>query len=65
MFCPLFVIPADAGIHGCGRLMVMRHRERRVSVDPGVRRDDERSHQKRYVTAILPQGIDVPREPGL
>ena len=45
--------------------MVMRHRERRVSVDPGVRRDDERSHQKRYVTAILPQGIDVPREPGL
>ncbi|ATI54979.1 hypothetical protein CP552_04475 [Sphingomonas melonis] len=36
----LSVIPANAGIHGCGVSGSDARHERRASMDPGVRRDD-------------------------
>ncbi len=38
---PTLVIPAQAGIHGGGTRMAARRRRSTVSMDPGLRRDDE------------------------
>ncbi|MBI0529881.1 hypothetical protein D9602_00755 [Sphingomonas sp. TX0522] len=39
--CLSFVIPAHAGIHGCGVANDSRATLHTVTMDPGVRRDDE------------------------
>ena len=50
---PSFVIPAEAGSHGCGAPMGRANAGPIASVDPGFRRDDEREGARSASTPFI------------
>ncbi|AIT05700.1 hypothetical protein MC45_03990 [Sphingomonas taxi] len=51
-----FVIPAEAGSHGCGTLIARADADRAVSMGPGFRRDDDGGVCAAGVLLIGPSG---------